>query len=105
MNNFEKISAPIGFEWDKANIEKNWSKHKVSPTECEQVFFSEPLNMGEDSKHSDEEKRFHALGQTDAGRFLFASFTIRNNRVRVISARDMSRKERRVYHNAKKINS
>lgn len=86
-----------GFEWDEGNIEKNWLKHKVTPAECEQVFFNQPLVVQDDMQHSAAEKRFYALGRTDIKRLLFIVFTVRKNRIRVISARDMSRKERRSY--------
>jgi hypothetical protein len=86
-----------GFEWDEGNLLKNWEKHGVSPGECEQVFFNRPLIAGYDEKHSQREDRFFALGHTDSGRLLFIVFTIRNDLIRVISARNMSRKERKVY--------
>ena len=82
-----------GFDWDEANTDKNWFKHKVSPTECEQIFFNHPLVIQDDIKNSDNEKRFYALGKTDMKRFLFIAFTVRTDLIRVISARDMSRKE------------
>ncbi len=88
-----------GFEWDEGNINKNWLKHKVSPAECEQIFFNRPLVIQDDVKHSEAEKRFYALGRTDSKRNLFIAFTVRKKRIRVISARDMSRKEREVYSN------
>ncbi|MBU0946416.1 MAG: BrnT family toxin [Proteobacteria bacterium] len=88
-----------GFEWDKGNIDKNWHKHQISPSECEQIFFNHPLVIQDDIKHSNTEKRFYALGKTDMKRFLFIAFTVRNNFIRIISARDMSRKERRVFSN------
>jgi len=69
----------------------------VTPTECEELFFNRPLIVGEDERHSEREDRFYALGQTDAGRRLFVVFALRARRIRVISARDMSRKERKVY--------
>ena len=86
-----------GFDWDKGNFDKSWIKHKVSPSESEQVFFNEDLLIVEDLEHSQKEDRFYALGRTDAGRFLFISFVIRENRIRVISARNMSRQERKDY--------
>ncbi len=86
-----------GFDWDAANLAKNWEKHHVTPWECEQVFFNLPLVVAEDSAHSLTEARYYVLGQTDRGRKLFQVFTIRNKKVRVISARDMSVKERRMY--------
>jgi len=87
-----------GFEWDEGNIDKNWLKHKVTPAECEQVFFNQPLVVRDDMQHSATEKRFYALGKTDMQRFLFMAFTVRENLIRVISARDMSRKERRLFN-------
>ncbi|MCP4024545.1 MAG: BrnT family toxin [Desulfobacteraceae bacterium] len=88
-----------GFEWDQGNIDKNWMKHKVSPSECEQIFFNHPLLIQDDIAHSKTEERFYALGRTDLKRSLFIAFTVRNEHIRVISARDMSRKEREVYNN------
>ena len=86
-----------GFDWDEANSEKNWRKHKVSKIECEQVFFNTPLIVADDEKHSKLEKRWFLLGRTDIDRKLFVVFTIRKNLVRVISARNMSKKERELY--------
>ena len=87
-----------GFDWDEANIDKNWFKHKVTPSECEQIFFKHPLVVQDDILHSTTEKRFYALSKTDMKRFLFIAFTVRNNLIRVISARDISRKERRLFN-------
>lgn len=95
----ELISHCQGFDWDEGNIHKNWLKHKVSPAECEQLFFNHPLIVQADIKHSGGEKRFYALGRTDSQRPLFIAFTVRNDLIRVISARDMSSKEREVYRN------
>jgi uncharacterized DUF497 family protein len=89
------------FEWDAGNAEKNWVRHRVSQAECEQVFFNRPLVVGEDVLHSYDEVRFFALGQTDTGRFLFLVYTVRGERVRVISARDMTRKELKEYEHAR----
>ena len=86
-----------GFDWNEGNTDKNWLKHKISSSECEQIFFNHPLLIQDDIIHSKTEQRFYALGQTNLKRFLFIAFTVRNNLIRVISARDMSRKERRVY--------
>ncbi len=97
MNEF---SDGQGFEWDAGNKEKNWIAHKVTAAECEEIFFNEPLFILPDFVHSKEEERFYALGKTNLGRLLFISFTIRNqNIIRVISARDMSRKEKMHYDN------
>ena len=87
----------IGFEWDKWNLDKNWCKHNVSHLECEQVFFNCPLLLYGDVKHSKEEIRMYVLGKTNIGRLLFVVFTIRDNLIRVISARDINKKERDVY--------
>jgi len=86
-----------GFEWDEANSHKNWEKHSVKMIECEEVFFNQPLYVLDDIKHSGTEPRFYALGKTDHSRKLFIAFTIRNNKIRVISARVMSRNERKIY--------
>jgi uncharacterized protein len=75
------------FEWDAGNAEKNWLRHRVSQAECEQVFFNRPLVYG-DETHSHEEVRYYALGQSDTGRLLFVVYTLRDERLRVISARD-----------------
>jgi hypothetical protein len=96
MNSIEELPGCIGFQWDKDNIEKNWLKHKVSPVECEQVFFNKAL-FAVDEKHSQREKRYYVLGLTDERRSLFVAFTIRRNLIRVISARNMSKKERKIY--------
>lgn len=85
-----------GFEWDEGNRDKNL-KHRVHGWECEQIFFNEPLVILEDPKHSVSENRFAAFSHTDAGRRLVVVYTMRSGRVRVISARDMSKKERKFY--------
>ncbi len=92
----KKLLNSKEFDWDSGNLEKNWLKHGVSPLECEQVFFNQPL-IAPDVKHSQSEERFFALGRTDLDRYLFLSFTMRGQKIRIISARDMSRKERKIY--------
>ncbi len=87
-----------GFQWDKGNIEKNRLKHKVLNSECEQIFFNEPLIIAVDLKHLQKEKRWYVLGHTDLNRKLFIVFTIRNKLIRIISARDMTKKERKIYN-------
>lgn len=93
----EPLTGCTGFEWDQDNAEKNWRKHRVLPEECEQVFFNRPLVVTEDTGHSENESRYYSLGQSDTSRLLFVVFTVRGELIRVISARDMSRKERAVY--------
>ena len=94
---FERLARCDGFDWDAGNADKNQRTHGVTDAECEQLFFNRPLVASPDSEHSAKEARFHALGQTNAGRRLMVVFTIRGQLLRVISARDMSRKERGVY--------
>lgn len=89
-----------GFDWDAGNREKNWRKHGVSTGECEEVFFNLPLLFQDDPSHSTAEPRSLVLGQTNAGRCLFIAFTIRKDKIRVISARDMNQKERDHYEQA-----
>lgn len=96
----DQLLECTGFQWDEGNAEKNWLKHKVSRVECEEVFFNEPLLVASDIKHSVTEPRFYALGQTDEGRLLFVVFTQRNKLIRVISAREMSRREGKEYGRA-----
>jgi len=91
------ITDVDSFDWDIGNIDKNWHKHGVSNGECEEPFFNQPLLVAEDVSHSQYEQCFYALGQTNAGRRLFIVFTIRAGKIRIISARDMSRKERKAY--------
>lgn len=93
-----------GFDWDAGNARKSADKHGVSMAEAEQIFFNQPLLLLADTRHSRHEPRFHALGITDDGRKLHISFTLRasGTLIRVISARDMLRKERDVYEQASK---
>jgi uncharacterized DUF497 family protein len=93
----ERLADCEGFQWDAANSGKIRERHGVSPAECEEVFFNRPLVIGDDVKHSAAEERLYALGQTDAARLLFVVFTMRGRLIRVISARNMSRNERKVY--------
>lgn len=86
-----------GFDWDKGNFKKNWLAHEVTPQESEQLFFNAPLIVADDLKHSDAEKRYVVLGQTDEARYIFIAFTMRKQKIRVISARDMNKKEKKVY--------
>jgi uncharacterized protein len=96
----ERLAECEGFQWDAGNSAKVWDRHQVMPTECEELFFNRPLIVRSADQHSAGEERFYALGQTDGGRLLFAVFTIRSRLIRVISARDMSRKERRIFRSS-----
>ena len=86
-----------GFEWDQGNFTKNWHQHDVSNGECEQIFFNRPLIIKRDKEHSKLENRYYVLGRTNINRMLFAVFTIRNDKIRIISARDMTDEEMERY--------
>ena len=103
MEDIKIIKECVGFDWEVANFEKNWLSHQVSSGECEQVFFNRPILLQDDVTHSQTEKRYYVLGRTDDFRELFIVFTIRNNLIRVISARDMSKKERQIYDHVEDI--
>lgn len=90
-----EFNQGTGFDWDQGNSDKNWIKHGVSREECEEIFRNRPL-VGE-LEISDSEERYPALGETNGGRRLFVVYTVRRELIRVISARDMSRRERRTY--------
>jgi hypothetical protein len=96
----ERLAECEGFQWDAGNSSKIWDRHQVMPTECEELFFNRPLIVSSDDQHSVGEERFYGLGQTDGGRVFFAVFTIRSRLIRVISARDISRKERRIFRSS-----
>ena len=96
MIDFEKIE---GFQWDRGNNDKNPRKHGITNLESEQIFFNEPIVVTNDISHSSgKEKRYFALGKTDTGKYLTVVFTIREYRIRKISARLMSKKEREIYN-------
>jgi uncharacterized DUF497 family protein len=95
---FHRFPALTGFDWDEGNRIKNEEKHEVSVGECEQLFFNEPLVILDNYARPGTEIRYAAFGRTDEERVLTIIFTIRGTLLRVISARDMSRKERKFYH-------
>jgi len=94
-----------GFDWDEGNRSKNFRKHGITDAEIEQVLLNDPYFTSEDEKHSSEEPRVRILGKTDAGKLVFAVYTIRGNLVRDIHARAMNREERKQYDEAIKGNS
>jgi uncharacterized DUF497 family protein len=96
MMNFERI---VGFDWDTGNSAKSVDRHDVSPMEAEQVFANEPLFITPDQAHSQTEQRYRALGKTRNDRLLTVIFTLREleTKIRIISARDMHRKEKALY--------
>ncbi len=97
----DPLKGCTGFDWDEGNLEKNWERHRVPFWEAEEVFFNEPLVVSPDRSHSTIEVRHLVLGQTDSGRRLFISLTIRGSLIRITSARDMSRKEEQIYEQGK----
>jgi uncharacterized protein len=100
------ITNVEGFDWDEGNTRKSKEKHGVTQAEAEQVFFSGPLFITPDEKHSESERRFRALGETPTGRRLTVIFTVRQagTLIRVISARNMNAKERKLYEQEIKSN-
>ncbi len=86
-----------GFQWDAGNIDKNWLKHKVSNEECEEVFFDFNKKILADTLHSDREPRRIIIGKTKHQRLLFVVFAFRKNKIRIISARDLNKRERKLY--------
>ncbi len=101
----DPLDGCTGFDWDEANVHKNWDRHRVTPEEAEDVFFHEPLVVRSDHRYSKSEKRYYALGHTSAERRLFLAFTVRRSRIRVISARDMNQNERAIYAKYEKEDS
>ena len=92
------IPEPIIFEWDRGNIDKSLKKHSVTNEQAEDVFFDKKILISEDVIHSNKtEKRYQALGKAEQGKNLFVSFTVRGSKIRIISARPMSRRERKIY--------
>ena len=85
-----------GFLWDEGNKNKNFKKHNVNEAECEEVFFDTEKKILNDILHSNEENRFILIGKTKNKRYLFLVFTIREDKIRVISARDLNKKERKL---------
>jgi uncharacterized DUF497 family protein len=99
-----RLESVVCFEWDLGSQEKNWQRHQVFAVECEQVLLNNPL-VFPDPRHSHAEERLYALGKTNSSRLLFIAFTIRRQCIRVISARDMSKKEQRYYEKEIEKNS
>lgn len=90
----------VGFEWDKGNLDKSYKKHGILPNEAEEVFLDEEILILEDDEHSRQEKRFEAIGKIIEGKILFLVFTLRRDKIRIISARAANQKERRRYEQA-----
>ena len=86
----------LEFEWDKGNIGKN-KKHSISDREAEEVFFDNKRFIFKDKIHSQGEERFRIIGKTKKQRLLFAVFTKRGKKIRIISARGINKKEVYLY--------
>lgn len=97
-----RLPKVLAFEWDEANVDKSYEKHRISPKEAEEIFVSEELFVLPDKKHSRGEKRHIALGKTQEGKNLFVIFTLRGKKIKIISARRMHKKEVKKYEKAKK---
>ena len=93
------LARIVGFDWDPGNARKSLEKHGVSQLEAEQVFLDPHLTVLSDFAHSQTERRLQALGKALGGRYLHVTFTLRGEgtKIRVISVRDMNRKERVLY--------
>lgn len=96
------IPKPLGFDWDEGNLEKNRRKHAVTPEESENIFLDSESIILPDDKHSKVEERYLIFGRSQNNRCLLVSFTIRNKKIRIISARRMHREEVNKYEEAKK---
>lgn len=97
------LNNVVSFEWDTWNIDKSYKKHGVTPNETEEVFLDENVTIEKDFKHQEQEERYIAIGKTTEGKILFVVFTIRKDKIRVISGRQANRKEKEVYQKAKNI--
>jgi uncharacterized protein len=99
------LATITGFDWDEGNARKN-ERRGVLMAEAEQLFFSTPLLLPDDEAHSQSAPRYHALGKTTEGRRLHGSFALSGDGrlIRVISARDMNRKEQTIYEQAPQDN-
>ena len=92
-----ELPLSIEFVWDRGNKDKNWTNHQVAITECEEAFFDNKKQIHRDEFHSEEEDRFLLIGMTRQERLLFIVFTTRRSKIRIISARDLNRKEYHLY--------
>lgn len=87
----------VSFDWDRGNDTKNYTKHGISCPEAESLF-QDPKRLDfDDPFHARSEKRYITIGQSTRPRILLAAWTQRGSRVRIISARPASRKERKLY--------
>lgn len=91
----------IGFEWDKWNVDKSYKKYGITPNETEEVFLDEKVTIKKDFEHQEQEERFIAIGKTTENKILFVVFTMRKDKIRIISGRVANKKEKEVYQRGK----
>ena len=101
----ERLYHILEFEWDSGNLDKSFKKHGVSPKESEEVFLDENVRIAKSIKSPLQEERHIAIGKTGSAKILFIVFTIREEKIRVISARMANKKEREVYEQKIKKNT
>ena len=87
----------MDFEWDRSKARENARKHGFSFEEASQAFIDELSSVVADPDHSVDEERFILFGKTFQEQFLVIAFTERDGRIRIISARPMTRREREAY--------
>lgn len=87
------LKKPIRFQWDQGNQNKNIKKHQVTNSDAEQIFFDRHKKILKDPLHSNGEKRYIVLGTTTTNKKLYIAFTLRDKKIRIISARKLNRKE------------
>ncbi len=91
------LNKIVGFEWDKWNTDKSYKKHGITPNQTEEVFLDDKVKIQKDLKHQQQEERFIAIGKTTEDKILFVVFTIRKDKIRVISGRNANKREKEVY--------
>ena len=96
-----QFDAALEFDWDAGNIEKSWLKHQVSQKDSESTFKDPASVLALDPSHSQSDKRFQLIGNSESNKLLNIIFTIRNHKIRIISARSANQKERNLYEKIK----
>lgn len=91
------LSRLKSFEWDKGNLDKSYKKHGITPKEAEELFIDPDVILLDDIRHSQKEERFAAIGKITSGKVIFTVFTVRKDRIRIVSTRAANQKERRKY--------
>ncbi len=89
------------FEWDDKKAQQNLAAHGVTFEDATAVFDDPFYIIYADPDHSMEEERFIVIGESESHRYLFVSYTERGERTRIISARELTAKERKSYEGKK----